>query len=245
MKSEGRRPFQMKCTNYAHRGASEYFPENTLLSFYSGICMGADGIETDVRQTRDGALVLFHDRTLMRMTGEAGTPEDCTLSELRNLRVKKNGFCERIVTLKEFLEKFSHFDLTFAIELKGEGVEEDTARLLQNYRLSEKTVVTSFSREYLERFRTAAPQFQIGYLTSEVTEETLSFLRAIGAEELCPKAEAVTPEKVALWHEMGFRVRAWGVSDTELMRRAYLAGVDGMTVNFPDRLKRLIEATER
>ena len=54
---------------YAHRGASEYCPENTLLSFYTGVYMGANGIETDVQRTKDGTLVLFHDANIKRMTG--------------------------------------------------------------------------------------------------------------------------------------------------------------------------------
>ena len=48
--------------NYAHRGASQYFPENTLSAFYAGIAMGANGIETDIRKTKDNVLVLFHDK---------------------------------------------------------------------------------------------------------------------------------------------------------------------------------------
>ena len=51
-------------TVYAHRGASEYAPENTLSSFYMGLSMGANGIETDVQRTKDGVAVLFHDYTL-------------------------------------------------------------------------------------------------------------------------------------------------------------------------------------
>ena len=40
--------------NYAHRGASEYDPENTLSAFYAGVNMGANGIETDIQRTKDG-----------------------------------------------------------------------------------------------------------------------------------------------------------------------------------------------
>ena len=54
--------------------------------------------------------------------------------------------------------------------------------------------------------------------------------------EYCPKAEIITKEKVIAWHEAGFNVRAWGVFNEELMKKAYNAGVDGMTVNFPDKL---------
>ena len=48
--------------NYAHRGASEYAPENTLSAFYLGLQQGANGIETDVRKTKDGVTVNFPDR---------------------------------------------------------------------------------------------------------------------------------------------------------------------------------------
>ena len=45
--------------NYAHRGASEYAAQNTFAAFYLGLACGADGIETDIRRTSDGRLVLF------------------------------------------------------------------------------------------------------------------------------------------------------------------------------------------
>lgn len=74
---------------YAHRGASHYCPENTMMAFYMGMQMGANGIETDVRRTRDGLLVLFHDETLTRVTGAEGSIADYTYDELQKLLVKK------------------------------------------------------------------------------------------------------------------------------------------------------------
>ena len=68
----------MKFINYAHRGASTYCPENTMLSFYTGVQMGANGIETDVQRTKDGILVLFHDDTITRVTGKEGSVADYT-----------------------------------------------------------------------------------------------------------------------------------------------------------------------
>ena len=55
--------------NYAHRGASAYAPENTMSAFDLGLRMNADGIETDIRRTKDGVLVLFHDDDLLRIAG--------------------------------------------------------------------------------------------------------------------------------------------------------------------------------
>ena len=61
-------------------------------------------------------------------------------------------------------------------------------------------------------------------------------MKVYGIDELCPPADQVTPENVTFWHENGFRVRAWGVSDEERMKNVCVSGADGMTVNFPDKL---------
>ena len=92
--------------NYAHRGASEYLPENTMFAFYTGIYMGANGIETDIQRTKDGILVLFHDDTLTRVTGESGSIGDYTLAELQNFSVRKNGFFRQDNHLGRFSDAF-------------------------------------------------------------------------------------------------------------------------------------------
>lgn len=224
--------------NYAHRGASEYTPENTMLAFYTGIYMGANGIETDVQRTKDGVLVLFHDDTVDRMTNGTGKLADFTLEELRALDITNNGYVDKIVVFEDFLQHFSFRDIVFAIELKGPGVEEETADLLRKYNMLEKTVVTSSELEYLKKFRAYVPEFETGYLAAdEPLDETLDHtLLELGITEICPKVEDMTKEMVNRWHKLGFRVRTWGAFDEELMRRVVDWGADGTTCNFPDKL---------
>lgn len=226
--------------NYAHRGASAYMPENTLLSFYTGISMNANGIETDVQRTKDGVLVLFHDDTITRVTGEEGSVSDYTLEELQAFDVKKDGFVDKIVTFEDFLSHFAFRDITFAIELKVGDIEEDVAKMLRRFDMSAKCVITSFHLDYIRKFKKYAPEFRVGYLTREVTDEIINNLIDISADEICPKARELTADNVDKWHKMGFRVRAWGVADEEVMRHAFDVGVDGMTVNFPDKLNEYI-----
>ncbi len=230
--------------NYAHRGASEYAPENTALSFYHGIFLGANGIETDVQMTRDGVPVLFHDSTLERMTGEEGSIGDYTYEQLMKFKVKKGDIFDRIMKLEDFLYEFGWRELTFAIELKGEGVERAVADLIRRFGMEKKCIVTSFSRAFLANIHAYAPTLKLGFLTSKYSEELIAELKSEGIDEFCPNAASITPEMVRLWHENGFRVRAWGVANEELMREAYDAGVDGMTVNFPDKLKEYIASSE-
>ena len=226
--------------NYAHRGASEYAPENTLSSFYLGLLQGANGIETDVQRTKDGVLVLFHDSTLDRVTDSRGEVKNYTYSELRRVKVYgkcESGFYDRIPTLREFLEKFHAYDISLAIELKGEGVEDETLEMVKEFGIMEKVTFTSFAFEYIERIKVLDPVARVGWLRSEVTSEMLEELLRIGGEEIAPKAATVTPERMKEWRNLGLGVRAWGVADEELMRKMCELGVDGMTVNFPDKLK--------
>ena len=227
--------------NYAHRGASQYAPENTLMAFDLGLSMGANGIETDIQLTRDGIPVLFHDDTLMRMTGKEGSVADYTYEELRWFWVEKGILRDRIPTLDAFLERYAHRDITFALELKSPGTHKPVADAIRRYGIEKKTVVTSFKWEELLALRAYDPELNTGYLTKNVNEETLEKMRRAGVDELCPKADEITAEKVEYWREQGFNVRAWGVANTQLMQQAYDAGVNGMTVNFPDELKKIIQ----
>ena len=93
--------------NYAHRGASEYAPENTFSAFYLGLEMGADGIETDVRMTRDGKLVLFHDGVLDRVTDRSGAFHDVSYEQLKAMKItgkNPDAVPDCIVTLEDFLK---------------------------------------------------------------------------------------------------------------------------------------------
>ena len=99
---------------YAHRGASEYYPENTLSSFYAGVDMGANGIENDVQRTKDGVLVIFHDDTIDRVTDGSGKVSDYTYEELLKFTVKNEKYnrADKIMTFEEFLKYFGWRELT-------------------------------------------------------------------------------------------------------------------------------------
>ena len=226
----------MNFVNYAHRGASSYAPENTMSAFRLGLEMGANGIETDVQRTKDGVLVLFHDDTLARVTGQPGSVKDYTYAELQEFSVTVHGQSDRIPTLEEFLQAFGTLNLTFAIELKQPFTEADTVAMLEKYGMKEKTVITSFQLDCLMRARACTGDYRLGYLAMDLNPLTLPVMEAIGIREICPKAPLVTAALVEDFHSKGYSVRAWGVSNEDLMKAVYDAGADGMTVNFPDKL---------
>lgn len=233
-----------KFVNYAHRGAPAYCPENTFLSFYTGMYMGANGIETDVWMTKDGVPVLFHDDILDRVCGVDGCITDYTFDELQKFLVVKGDLSDKIPSLEDFLAHFAHRDITFAIELKGPNTEIPTVDLIRKYGVEKKTVITSFNLDYIKNAKKYAPEMRVGYLTKNVDEAIETELLNMEADEICPVGKEITAEKVEKWHKLGFNVRAWGITDEEIMKQVYDAGADGMTVNFPDKLTEYIRKNQ-
>lgn len=231
--------------NYAHRGASEYAPENTLCSFYLGVLQQANGIETDVRRTKDNVLILFHDDMLDRVTTGSGNISDYTYDELLEFDViggKNKTIYDKIVRFEDFLRFFGFRDITFAIELKQRDIEKETIDMLEKYHMCEKSVITSFDFENIKNIKKYCPSYKVGYLTSSVTENTIESMKEIDGEEICPQANIISREMVEALHGLNYSVRAWGVTDPEIMAKVYQCGVDGMTVNFPDKLAEYIKS---
>ena len=224
---------------YAHRGASEYYPENTLSSFYAGIDMGANGIETDVQKTKDGVLVLFHDDTVDRVTDGTGDVSDFTYEELIALTVRNEKYnrTDKIVTFEDFLKYICWRDLTLAIEIKDEGIAADVIDMLDKYNMRDKTIITSFIYSELVAAYEYSKDYRLGYLYVKTTDETITQLKAINAFQACPEAIYLEEEHLKLFADNGFGCRTWGIRDTDIMKRAVDMGVEGgMTVNFPDKL---------
>ena len=225
--------------NFAHRGASEYAPENTLSSFYLGLLQGANGIETDVQRTKDGVLVLFHDDTVDRVSDGKDAVCDYTLEELKALKIYGNsttGFYDKVITLREFMEKFSQYDIKFAIELKVAGVEKDALDIINEFGAFEKTTFTSFNFDYIKKIKELDKNARIGWLTKNPDEKEIQELLNISGEEMAPQAEYITDDMVKKLRSKGLGIRAWGVFNVALMKKMCALNVDGMTVNFPDRL---------
>ena len=126
--------------------------ENTLESFRAALALGIDQLEFDVRVTKDNELVVIHDATVDRTTDGTGLVCEKTFEELRKLRLLDTN-CQ-IPTFEEFLQKFSAYDLHFAIELKGPDVETESLSLIKKFGILHKTTFTSFQLDYIKKIKT-------------------------------------------------------------------------------------------
>ena len=150
---------------FAHRGlhtTDGSAPENSLTAFRMAANVGY-GVELDVHLTRDGEVAVFHDHDLLRMTGSAGSIEDRTYAELRELRLAGSG--EQIPLLSEVLEILGGVGPVI-LELKpGSRLKELCAKVAEE--LAEypgDVCVECFDPRVLFWFRRHAPEYLRGQL---------------------------------------------------------------------------------
>lgn len=222
-----------------HRGAAGLAPENTFAGFDLALKLGVDGIETDIQRTKDGRLVLFHDKHLDTTTNGTGTLQEKTWQELRVLDAgswfdeKYTG--ERIPLLIDMLERYRN-RTSFDLEVKQIGIEHEVLRLVEQCNLLNRVTFTSQDLQTACNIKAKNPLACVGYLTADFSEETLERIVEANIQHFCPRAEKITAQLVKRWHSRGLFVRACGVKNTEMMKHAINVGVDGMTFDFPNLL---------
>lgn len=163
---------------YAHRGLHDNkIPENSLAAFRKAVDAGY-GVELDVRLTKDGKLVVFHDDNTLRMTGVNAKAKNLTLAEVKKLRLR--GTNEQIPELREVLELIDG-RVPILFELKSHGLagalEPALYNEIKNY--SGKFAVQSFSPFSMWWFRVHAPHILRGQLACDIRfcSEGMSFFK--------------------------------------------------------------------
>lgn len=145
----------------AHRGDKFNYPENTMPAFKAAVDFGVDMIETDIRMTKDGELVLIHDRSTLRTTGIDKNIDEMTLTEVKKLDAGctfAKPIKTKIPTVREFLELVKSTNILVNWEFKVYPDNFDTAfevveklvDLIEEYNMVERSMMNSFSAKVLE-----------------------------------------------------------------------------------------------
>lgn len=221
----------------AHRGASGYAPEGTRAAFERAIAMGADAVETDVQLTADGQLVLFHDDMVDRTSDGQGPLADHTLAELRALDL--GGWYgtefagERILTVEEALDEFAT-RTSLVLEIKDPRTAIPLAKLLSAREIRDGITLRSFSWGALLDAKEVYAKLPYGILTMSCGEDVIARSVRRGFAQISAHIDRLTARCVALGHDRGLDVFAWGLSRRDQVERLFEIGADGAGCNWPD-----------
>jgi glycerophosphoryl diester phosphodiesterase len=227
----------------AHRGASGHAPENTLAAFRHAVELGARFIETDLRLSRDSRFVAIHDETLDRTTNGRGPVHALTLAELRELDAGSwfgpEFAGEHVPTLDEILRFSRELDVVFYLEIKpvsAWGIEHALVGALREARETARVVVLSFDPSTLAAVRRLDPTLMTGLLFNRSSNDVVERALGLGARQLAPRVDLVTPELLAAARRSDLQVVTWTINEPGRMRQLVAAGVDGIMTDYPDRL---------
>ena len=217
-----------------HRGASAVAPENSIAAFEAAIAAGADGIEFDVRLSRDGVPVIIHDDTLQRTHGLRGRVVDSSANELGSVGVP---------SLRDLFELMSQNDLILYLEIKGSSaaLAERCCELVSEFSYEDRVIVECFDLNVIKNIRTlkTAALFEPRIYTDQrVIDRTLEARASVLAlHHRLAKSTLVEKAKLA-----GLRVVVWTVDDPAWIARAQAMGIEALITNDP---ATMIEASDR
>ena len=227
-----------------HRGAPGYAPENTMASFRRAVELGATFIETDLRLSHDARFVAMHDATLDRTSNGRGMVRDFTLAQLRELDAGSwygpEFAGEKIPTLDEILNFAREADVVFYLEIKHEagwGVHHGVAAALRAANEPARTVVISFDSSMLRNLRSLDAGVLMGLLFENPIASVVEKAQQIGARQICPRADLVTPQLLSEAQDAGLQVAAWTVNEPAQMDALISMGVNGIMTDYPDCLR--------
>jgi len=224
-----------------HRGSSASAPENTLASFRRARDAGVDYLELDVRVTRDGVPVVFHDDSVDRTTDGTGAIEELSAAEVAGLDAGAwfgSAFAgERVPTLEAvlgFVEGEPRLGAT--VEAKGEATGQVIARAIAASPARDRISVCSFDAAELRAARASAPEVpRILILDRDVPgADAVALAHAAGATGVNVPLEWLDEDAVRRLHDVALFVAAGTVDDSAGIARCVGIGVDACDSNRPE-----------
>lgn len=229
----------------AHRGDSASSPENTAAAFDAAASLPVDGIEIDVQLSRDGVLVVYHDRTLRRLGGGNARVEDLDLVALRRLDAgswfEPRFRGERLLTLDEVMDRWGR-RTRLLLELKvreprsNERVRmlvERTVSAIRARRGKVDPLILSFDSSALDATREEAPEIPTVRNLDRIPTGRDRWIRLGPLAAVSVDRRVLTPAFVAEAHERGTPVLAYTCNSARSLARAMRSGVDGIMSDRP------------
>lgn len=244
----------------AHRGYSASYPENTILAFQRAINVKVDMIELDVTLTSDFIPIVIHDDTLKRTTSGKGKVRNVSYNTIKELDAglwfHRDYRGERVPLLQDVLELIARNPVELNIEIKSEAhdkrvseknIESQIIPLLRNYKIFEKTIVSSFEPDVLLRLRKLSDKIKLGFIFDRKLRnisDPFHFAREIGAYSLHLHKRLIKKESSQKSKAFGAKLFSFTINKESEMEAMFSLGVDGMFTDYPERLQKFLSEKE-
>lgn len=231
---------------FAHRGLKKHYPENTIGAFDSALRYGADGLELDVRLTKDNELVIMHDDTVDRMSDGTGYVRELLFSDIKELIISNKGKQsvkhEKVPSLREVAERYSHQDVLLNIELKLFAWDrKDFLEAIEPYISlfnKDKLIFSSFDHVILKELLKLDSELNVAPISHGALINTEDYLQKHEFKSLHFKYTTRTIEEINKLKVKGYLLRPYTINSPDVMNRFFTENIDGIIT---DNVEKAIE----
>ena len=221
----------------AHRGASLNYPGNTFLAFDHAIDAGAEALETDVRMSSDGRLILRHD-DLIEYRGQLRPVRDLSYRQLLTLPLQRR---QHIPLLEELLDRYGGM-IPLILELKEPGLAEPVARCLKDLRLENSCEVTSFHLSELMILKRLSPYLPLSLALTAFPQPLAAILKEKKIRTVSLQRSFVTRPTVQFLRQKKIDVRVYAVNCPREAARYFAWGVKAIFTDDPAQMTKFIRS---
>lgn len=235
-----------------HRGAKAYAPENTLASIHTAADMGIEWVEIDVKLTRDGEAIIFHDEDLRRTTGASGLVAETSFRDIRELDAGSwmgDSFIgEKIPTLEEAIDAILSRNMGLNLEIKPcPGREIETAEVALDVATRNwpddlpPPLISSFQHVSLETSMDMIADWPRGFLMDGHLPNWQEMAEYLDVSTININGNKVSREEVEEYIEMQKPILAYTINDPRKALQLLQWGVDSFFSDTPDVILEAIE----
>ena len=216
-----------KFQGFVHRGDASTYIENTLEAFKSADSLGYKYIETDLRETKDGKIITFHDANIKRITGSDVTINHSNLSDIRMRRLPKN---ESIPTIDEVLEELPNS--YFNMDLKVSNMEEKVLKKIKSHNALDRICLGSFNSKTIKKINVLEPKIMTSMGLAQVVMYKFFNIKNNSKLVQIPISwngiKVVTKKFIKKVHNDNLKVHVWTINQENEMQKLIDMGVDGI-----------------
>jgi glycerophosphoryl diester phosphodiesterase len=218
-----------------HRGAAGHAPENTIAAIRRGVSLGVDFVELDVRRSRDGRLVVMHDKLVDRTTDGTGLVSEMTWDELQLLDA---GNGERVPCVEAALAA-ANGRAGAILEAKIPGIGPAIHRVVRGSAFSGPVIYASFLHTEILEIRKIDPLARTMALMECVPVSGAALARDANATFVGLHLDCASAKFIATLHDDGLEVLLYTVNDPRLIHCAIELGADGVISDYPERIPKI------
>ena len=217
----------------AHRGASKEMMQNTVAAFERASHSDVYGVETDVRITKDGIFIAFHDKSMARLAGRYKIVEKTDFMAIQKLKIYDRNRRHKVPTLLDFLQNCKSNGKAAVVEIKSALTRKQTDKLIEEIDSEgylSNTIFISFNAVVLLYIRGQLPDVPIQMLALRYKQEDLDFLQE-NRFGIDINHSQLTKERIDEYHNRGIEVNCWTVNNSRRSKMLQEWGIDFITTD--------------